>query len=145
MYGALIRAGVLTPTRDLEERIRGKLGLEPLPEEAQKLWSESGGVRKPLTIKDPAEQPPDGTGNMELSDKPDRTDLSDALEEWFGPEADAIAKTEELSDEELDRELRAGLPSIARSIRESTSEAFEKLAAADMKRSYERGYQNKNR
>ena len=71
--------------------------------------------------------------------------MSDALEECFGPEADAIAKREELSDEELDRELRAGLPSIARSIRESTSEAFEKLDAADMKRSYERGYQNKNR
>ena len=94
----------------------------------------------------------DGTGNMELSDgadKPDRADgggsLSEALEEWFGPEADAIAKTEELSDEDLDRELRAGLPSIARSIRESASEAFEKLAAADMKRSHERGYQNKNR
>ncbi len=50
MYGAFIRSGVLTPTRDLEEKVRAKLGLSPLPEEAARLWDETGGVRKPLTL-----------------------------------------------------------------------------------------------
>ena len=38
MYGAFIRCGVLTQTRDLEEIVRAKVGLSPLPE-AWRRWS----------------------------------------------------------------------------------------------------------
>ena len=143
MYGALIRAGVLTPTRDLEERIRGKLGLEPLPEEAQKLWSESGGVRKPLTIKDPAEQPPDGTGNMELSDKLDKPDgggsLSEALEEMFGPFADTADRIVETLDNETltEEERKKRLREIE--LKTGNVSGMEKLMSGNMEKQYALG------
>ena len=112
MYGTLIRGGLLTPTRDLEEKIRAELGLAPLPAEAQRLWDETGGVRKPLTLKEPTPLP---TGNAiglgaEQKKRSDAAELADALTEWLGPlaaELDQLSADTEISDEEFSRRLSA--------------------------------------
>lgn len=112
MYGTLIRGGLLTPTRDLEEKIRAELGLAPLPAEAQRLWDETGGVRKPLTLKEPTPLP---TGNAiglgaEQKKRSDAAELADALTEWLGPlaaELDPLSADTEISDEEFSRRLSA--------------------------------------
>ena len=112
MYGTLIRGGLLTPTRDLEEKIRAELGLAPLPAEAQRLWDETGGVRKPLTLKEPTPLP---TGNAiglgaEQKKRSDSAELADALTEWLGPlapELDQLSADTEISDEEFSRRLSA--------------------------------------
>ncbi|WP_288611586.1 DUF935 family protein [uncultured Victivallis sp.] len=145
MYGTLIRGGVLTPTRDLEERVRAELGLDPLPEEAAKLWDEAGGVRKPLTLKDPAEPPPE-TGQVgsalelaELPDKPDRSDLSDALEELFGPAADAADRIVEILDDETlsEEERRERLRGIELEI--TGGSGMETLMTREMEKRYAEG------
>lgn len=110
MYGTLIRGGLLTPTRDLEEKIRAELGLAPLPAEAQRLWNETGGVRKPLTLKEPTPLPAGNAVGLsaDKSDKSDLSDLSDALTEWLGPlaaELDQLSADTEISDEEFSRRL----------------------------------------
>ena len=115
MYGTLIRGGLLTPTRDLEEKIRAELGLAPLPAEAQRLWDETGGVRKPLTLKEPTPLSPGNAVGLsadksDKSDKSDLSDLSDALTEWLGPlaaELDQLSADTEISDEEFSRRLSA--------------------------------------
>ena len=112
MYGTLIRGGLLTPTRDLEEKIRAELGLAPLPAEAQRLWDETGGVRKPLTLKEPTPLPAGNAVGLsaDKSDKSDLSDLSDALTEWLGPlaaELDQLSADTEISDEEFSRRLSA--------------------------------------
>lgn len=112
MYGTLIRGGLLTPTRDLEEKIRAELGLAPLPAEAQRLWDETGGVRKPLTLKEPTQLP---TGNAiglgaEQKKRSDAAELAEALTEWLGPlaeELDQLSADTEISDEEFSRRLSA--------------------------------------
>ena len=112
MYGTLIRGGFLTPTRDLEEKIRAELGLAPLPAEAQRLWDETGGVRKPLTLKEPTPLP---TGNAiglgaEQKKRSDAAELADALTEWLEPlaaELDQLSADTEISDEEYSRRLSA--------------------------------------
>ena len=112
MYGTLIRGGLLTPTRDLEEKIRAELGLAPLPAEAQRLWDETGGVRKPLTLKEPTPLP---TGNAiglgaEQKKRSDAAELADALTEWLEPlaaELDQLSADTEISDEEFSRSLSA--------------------------------------
>ena len=112
MYGTLIRGGLLTPTRDLEEKIRAELGLAPLPAEAQRLWDETGGVRKPLTLKEPTPLP---TGNAiglgaEQKKRSDAAELADALTEWLEPlaaELDPLSADTEISDEEFSRRLSA--------------------------------------
>ena len=109
MYGTLIRGGLLTPTRDLEEKIRAELGLAPLPAEAQRLWDETGGVRKPLTLKEPTPLPAGNAVGLS-ADKSDLSDLSDALTEWLGPlaaELDQLSADTEISDEEFSRRLSA--------------------------------------
>ena len=104
--GSLGLATDLTPTRDLEEKIRAELGLAPLPAEAQRLWDETGGVRKPLTLKEPTPLP---TGNAiglgaEQKKRSDAAELADALTEWLGPlaaELDQLSADTEISDEEF--------------------------------------------
>ncbi|MGF0038979.1 hypothetical protein ACQRE0_21765, partial [Victivallis vadensis] len=136
MYGALIRGGVLTPTRDLEERVRAELGLDPLPEEAAKLWDEAGGVRKPLTLKDPAEPPPEAgqVGPvLELAELPEKPGLASALEAWLGPFADAAAEAAAaLDDETIPEAERAARLRRAVQTAPGASGAVEKLMAGDM-------------
>ena len=103
-----------------------------------------------VTYREPQQNPAGWSGqSMELAEpaKPEtpRTELADALEAWLGPEADARAATAELSDEELDRELRNGAPMIVNSILNADSSGFEKLDAANMRRSFDDGNQIQNR
>ena len=65
------------------------------------------------------------------SDRSDKSDLSDALEEWLGPLSDGIAAAAELSDEELDRQLRKGLE-----LQPGSSEKLEKAMSSDMEKAY---------
>lgn len=96
----------------VEEKIRAELGLAPLPAEAQRLWDETGGVRKPLTLKEPTPLP---TGNAiglgaEQKKRSDAAELADALTEWLGPlapELDQLSADTEISDEEFSRRLSA--------------------------------------
>ena len=70
------------------------------------------------------------------SDRSDRSDLTSALEEWLGPLSDGIAAAAELSDEELDRQLRKGLE-----LQPGSSEKLEKAMSSDMEKAY--GTENK--
>ena len=99
-----------------------------------------------LTYSPPAQPTPGGSfGFSDRSTPASEGNLAEALETWFGPEVDAIAEAVALSDEELDRELRNGAPSIERSIMESDSGAFEELSSNDMRRNYRNGNQNQGR
>jgi len=138
MYGTLIRGGVLTPTRDLEEKVRADLGLPPLPAEAAALWDASGGVRKPLTIKDAAEPAPETSpGTVEAAEAPAAAAPLDALRAWFGPLATELAELadEGLSDNEFDRRLAA----LAARKEVGDSTRFEALLAKDMEAAYQVG------
>lgn len=71
-----------------------------------------------------------------LSDQSDRSDKSDkalsaALENWLGPMADQIAATAELSDTDLDKVLRKGLP-----VKPGDSAKIEAVMTADMRKQY---------
>ena len=88
---------------------QGSLGLAA---EAQRLWDETGGVRKPLTLKEPTPLPAGNAVGLsaDKSDKSDLSDLSDALTEWLGPlaaELDQLSADTEISDEEFSRRLSA--------------------------------------
>jgi len=52
--GIAIRAGLLTPTAEIEAQTRRELGLPEMPEEVKKAWEATGGIRQPITLK-PAE------------------------------------------------------------------------------------------
>ena len=140
MYGAFIRSGVLTPTRDLEEKVRAKLGLSPLPEEAARLWDETGGVRKPLTLKEvsPAETVTENNaiGLSEEEGNSSSRGLSAALDAWLGPVVEKIGETAELPDEELDRALRNGLPDLEKSASEADLSKMENLLNEEMENGY---------
>ncbi len=88
---------------------QGSLGLAT---EVQRLWDETGGVRKPLTLKEPTPLPAGNAVGLsaDKSDKSDLSDLSDALTEWLGPlaaELDQLSADTEISDEEFSRRLSA--------------------------------------
>ena len=139
MYGAFIRSGVLTPTRDLEEKVRAKLGLSPLPEEAARLWDETGGVRKPLTLKEVSSAETVTENNaIGLSEEENRSSrgLSAALDAWLGPVVEKIGETAELPDEELDRALRNGLPDLEKSASEADLSKMENLLNEEMENGY---------
>lgn len=140
MYGTLIRGGILTPTRDLEEKIRAELGLAPLPEEAERLWNETGGVRKPLTLKEvsPAETVTENNaiGLSEEEENSSSRGLSAALDAWLGPVVEKIGETAELPDEELDRALRNGLPDLEKSASEADLSKMENLLNEEMENGY---------
>ena len=141
MYGTLIRGGILTPTRDLEEKIRAELGLAPLPAEAQRLWDETGGVRKPLTLKEPTPLPAGNAVGLsaDKSDKSDLSDLSDALEELFGPAADTADRIMEILDNETlsEEERRERLRGTAFEITGGSS--MEALMTREMEKRYAEG------
>lgn len=159
--GVAIRAGLLTATPEIEAQTRTELGLPAMTPEVQKAWEATGGIRQPITLKttesaaveDALNIEEENTGKIDQDERDSKafsetvpgnaSTLSQALETWFGPEVDAIAKTVALSDEELDRELQNGAPEIERSIMESDSGAFEELSSDDMRRNYKNGNQNR--
>jgi len=60
-YGVGVRAGVLTPNIDDEIAIRAQFGLPPVNDAVRAAWSESGGVRFPITLaQDLSDQPETG-------------------------------------------------------------------------------------
>ena len=54
-YGVGVRAGSITPQTVDEEEFRKESGLPPMSVSAQANWEESDGVRRPTTLKSPAE------------------------------------------------------------------------------------------
>ena len=111
----------------------------------EKELSERFGLK--LHYEAPAAQP--AGNNMAFSDRSDPasrsyavasgsdgSDLTSALEEWLGPLSDGIAAAAELSDEELDRQLRKGLE-----LQPGSSEKLEKAMSSDMEKAY--GTENK--
>lgn len=50
-YGVGVRAGVITPTIEDEERFRQLLGIQGVSEEIRQTWQEDGGTRRPITLK----------------------------------------------------------------------------------------------
>ena len=50
-YGIGVRAGVLTPNIEDEKAIRKMMGLPEVSKDVENDWKETGGVRKPTTIK----------------------------------------------------------------------------------------------
>ena len=148
--GVAIRAGLLTATPEIEEQTRAELGLPAMSPEVQKAWEATGGIRQPITLKTAESEAVNDALDVKdesvaMRAETPRTELADALEAWLGPEADARAATAELSDEELDRELRNGAPMIVNSILNADSSGFEKLDAANMRRSFDDGNQIRNR
>ena len=55
-YGVAVRAGNLTPQIIDEEKTREEFGLPPMSEAAKENWKESDGVRRPTTLKAPADE-----------------------------------------------------------------------------------------
>lgn len=148
--GVAIRAGLLTATPEIEEQTRAELGLPAMSPEVQKAWEATGGIRQPITLKTAESEAVNDALDVKdesvaMRAETPRTELADALEAWLGPEADTRAATAELSDEELDRELRNGAPMIVNSILNADSSGFEKLDAANMRRSFDDGNQIQNR
>ena len=54
-YGVGVRAGCITPQTIDEESFRAESGLSPMSSAAVENWNESDGVRRPTTLKSPAE------------------------------------------------------------------------------------------
>ena len=54
-YGVGVRAGSITPQTIDEEKFREESGLPPMSQAARSNWDESDGVRRPTTLKSPAE------------------------------------------------------------------------------------------
>lgn len=93
-------------------------------------------MRKPLTIKTDSPAAGDENNDKALSDKSDPSDKSDkalsgALESWLGPMADQIAATADLSDTDLDKSLREGLP-----VKPGDSTEIEAAMTEDMEKQY---------
>ena len=126
--GVAIRAGLLTPTPELEAQTRAELGMPEMSDEVKTAWQETGGVRKPMTIKTA-----DAADEKALSDRSDKSvkALSAALESWLGPMADSIAAAADLPDEELDKVLRSGKTGTP-----GDSSTMENVMAADMERAF---------
>ena len=74
-----------------------------------------------------------GLGMSDRSDPSDKSDkaLSGALESWLGPMADQIAATADLSDKDLDKSLREGLP-----VKPGDSTEIEAAMKEDMEKQY---------
>ncbi len=73
--------------------------------------------------------------------KDDEPDLNEALEKWLGPMIEPLSGAAELSDEELDAQIRKGFPEIADAVLQSDSSGFERLNAKYMKREYDHANQ----
>jgi len=59
-YGVAVRAGAITPQQADENSFRQALGLPPAGTEVSGDWSETGGVRKPITLQSETEPAPPG-------------------------------------------------------------------------------------
>ena len=104
--GVAIRAGLLTPTQEIEAQTRSELGLPEMPEEVKKAWRETGGIRRPLTIKteDPAAPMSD------LSDVSGRR--ASSVDRWFGPVARLLGELVDDPDPDHARKIMAKLDSL---------------------------------
>jgi phage gp29-like protein len=123
--GVAIRAGLLTATADIEQRVRETLDLPELDAAAKEEWARNQGVKRPITLVQAGQAGPqapagqdaealaadlratdDNTpGNATL-----RSGIAPALEAWLGPLADAIgelADDEETDDETFGKQLAA--------------------------------------
>jgi len=54
-YAVGVRAGVLTPCLEDENKFRELLGLPTAPESVKADWAASAGVRRPITLSKPAD------------------------------------------------------------------------------------------
>lgn len=50
-YGVAVRAGSITPNIEDERALRSKMGLPVASKDVERVWSEDGGARKPITIQ----------------------------------------------------------------------------------------------
>ena len=92
--------------------------------------ADSGLSPRPIGLRD---QPIGPIGPISPMVRGTGTDkaLSGALESWLGPMADQIAATSDLSDTDLDKSLREGLP-----VKPGDSNTFEAAMTADMEKQY---------
>lgn len=62
VYGVAVRAGLITPCLNDENEFRALLGFGAAPDVVIKDWSDSDGVRRPITLQRPsaAEELPEG-------------------------------------------------------------------------------------
>ena len=112
--GVAIRAGLLTPTPELEAQTRAELGMPEMSPEVKKAWQETGGVRKPLTIKTPedAAPSPSGKGPSDLSDRSVRKPAASSIDRWFGPVARLLGELVDNPDPEVQQQIMAKLDSM---------------------------------
>lgn len=54
LYGVAVRAGVVTPTPADEQHYRQRIGLPAMTSDVDASWQEDGGVRRPITLVQPA-------------------------------------------------------------------------------------------
>lgn len=69
-------------------------------------------------------------------EKDDEPELARALEAWLGPIADKVSEVVDLSDDKFDRALRIGFAPEP-----GEAGQLEQLAATDIAKERERGYQ----
>ena len=111
-YGAAVRAGVLTPTVEVEIEVRKLLRLPELSDAAKAAWIEGNGVRLPITLQRGGD-----ASAMAMAAEPEKT-FSDptgeaarelfrrgAIQGWLGPVADKLTKLETATDEAFGAEL----------------------------------------
>ncbi len=119
--GAAVRAGVLTPTVELETEVRKRLNLPPINELAIAAWAESKGVRLPITLQRRADQEQtDGLPPTALEQTPVATASKNTADEaaaelinsgvmaaWLGPVASELEALDEVNDDEFGDKLQA--------------------------------------
>ena len=112
--GVAIRAGLLTPTPELEAQTRAELGMPEMSPEVKKAWQETGGVRKPLTIKTPEDAAPSPSGKApsDLSDRSVRKPAASSIDRWFGPVARLLGELVDNPDPEVQQQIMAKLDSM---------------------------------
>ena len=49
-YGVGVRAGVITPQIEDEEKMREIMGMPEMSQAVKDDWAESGGIRRPITL-----------------------------------------------------------------------------------------------
>lgn len=124
--GVAGRAGVLTPSMEIEDRIRERFGLPKMSKEVIAEWMRTEGVRSPITLAQQEEQPPaepvfalsdamrqtpSKTQNIKSSEQVMREVVKMLINEgfltkWLDPVNDALTSAVEGDDDQLDAFLR---------------------------------------
>jgi phage gp29-like protein len=122
--GIAIRAGVLTPSEDLEAAAREELDLPEVSTEVKANWGKNKGVKAPITLKDAPKTPEQLAADLKkdtmsmaaeplhpaVSTKADATLIDNTAAEiintgaanaWLGPMEKEISNISEMNDEEL--------------------------------------------